>query len=531
MAIMATDTVKKNKVALAICVSLVSASSVAAEWQLTPSIFVDETYTDNVRVTRNDEKSSLVSQVGLAIESSYLSRLVQFDFKSASTYAFYSHDHDIDDDYQDVESNITAKLGESGFALIGNLRIDNQSSDGSRNALADLVSGDTVQVETYSSGIAYTVSNSQFDFNSNLIYSTTNTEDKIGEQDGYSATVQSQNGGNADYVFWDLQSGYQERKNRGQSSRQYQAELKLGLITRWKINPFIRYYDEDNSGSISSGRTNESNSYGVGLRWLVSPRLFLDVSYNKPIGTSIDIDGKTQKEYVDAEINWQPSSRTSVQAGYSQRFYGDSYNLALTHRNRRLTNTISYNEQVLSFTRNNFNPVDQGAFWCPQGDTSDLTACYLGSNSDIDFSGFQLVRVTDFELIEDAVLSLNKTLNWNSKLDLARTTFTLDLSSNERELLETRSIDESKRAKFNIARKVSGRSSIDLDLSYTENNYQQGTTNERKDRYRQVGIGYTKSLNSNLDFSFDLRHVNRSSTTDQYNYDEGRVALKITKDF
>lgn len=531
MATMATDTVKKNKVALAICATLFSSSAFTAEWQFTPGVSLEETYTNNVEVTDAKEISSLVSQAGLLFDSQYKSRLINFNLKSKSVYAFYSHDHDIDNDYHEVNSDFTAKLGDSGLAFISSFSVQNQARNSARNALADIVSADTVRVENYSSGLRYNVTNSEFQIASSIQYTTINTEDKIGEQDGFLANLNSQNGNSADYIFWNLQSNFQERKNNGQKSKQYQAEIKIGWITNWHFNPFIRYYDEDNSGNIANSDSNESNSYGIGIRWLVTPRMFLDLSYNNPIDDAVDIDGKEQKEYLDATLNWQPTARTSLQASYSQRFFGDTYRFSFTHKNRRLTNSINYDERVLSFTRNNLAAISQGIFWCPDGNTTNLENCFINDNTDIDQSGYRLVRITDYELIEDDVLSLNKTLNWRSELALSRTRFILNIATTEREDLETRIINDSQQGSFEASRKISGRSNVKLNVSYTENTFQLDTANERTDRYRQIGVGYDKSLNANLSFKFDLRHVNRHSTDAQFNYDEGRVTLSITKDF
>ena len=115
-----------------------------------------------------------------------------------------------------------------------------------------------------------------------------------------------------EHVFWELEHNYQELKNNNQKGELSESEVKLGLITDYRLNPFLRYYNEDNSGDLNNpNRSIESNSYGLGVRWLISPRLYLDTSYNKPIGSKLDIDGDEQKEYVNASVKWQPSPARS----------------------------------------------------------------------------------------------------------------------------------------------------------------------------------------------------------------------------
>ncbi|MGB0938828.1 MAG: TIGR03016 family PEP-CTERM system-associated outer membrane protein, partial [Colwellia sp.] len=117
MAIMAMDTAQKNSVR-AVCLALFcSKFAFAGEWQFTPSIDVDETYTDNVRLTPVNEESSLVSQAKLLIESSYEAQHTSFNFGSESTYAFYSHDHELDSDYHNLNSDFRFQLWPNGITL------------------------------------------------------------------------------------------------------------------------------------------------------------------------------------------------------------------------------------------------------------------------------------------------------------------------------------------------------------------------------------------------------------------------------
>jgi len=541
MAIMAMGTVSKNKTIILCSALLFSQSAFSGDLQFTPSIKIDETYTDNVELTTNNKISSLVSQTAFLLDSSYQAQYATFNFHSESIYALYSHDHEKDDDFHTLDADFAIQLWPNGISFIGSAKLDRRSKNSARNSLADIVSGDTVEVQTYTSGFGYIIENSLFLINSKLNYHFTESEDDIGNREGYIGSFLSKNGSSAKNIFWDTSASYQENKNNGQDSKMYRGEIKLGYITPYDFNPFLRYYDEDNSGSINSGQSKESNSYGLGVRWLITPRFYLDVSYNKPIGTQLDIDGKTQKEYVDASINWQPSIRTQLEASFSQRFYGDSYGLNLTHENKRLTNSISYIEDVQSFTRNNYIAKSLGSFWCPNEDspsgtnpdqeTTDLTNCYAQGDSNIDFDNYHLIGLNEFELIEDDQFSLNKALNWTSSLALSRTTFTLTLTASTRENLETHIEDNNDAAKFSIKRKVSGRSNIALNFSYTDNQLQKKSENERRDRYRQYAINYDKSLNSELKADFSLAYVNRSSKQQQFNYKEGRVTFKITKGF
>jgi hypothetical protein len=541
MAITATGIAQKTKLS-AVYFALLCSTNYAftGDWKFDPSTNIDGTYSDNVGLTASNEQFSLVTQTGLIIDATYKAQQAEFNFSSQSINALYSHDHDLDTDYHTLASDLRLQLWPNGITLFGGLNISNQSRNNSRNALADIVSGDIVQVETYHGGLEYNIKSGAFNIESSIGYRQTNSEDNIGNREGFVAQLMSTNGTGARHAFWEIDHNYQELKNNQQQGTQSQSEVKIGLISHFNVNPFIRYYDEDNSGDLNnSNRSIESNSYGLGLRWRISPRLGLDVSYNKPIGNKLDINGDEQKEYVNASIQWQPSPRTKLSANLSERFYGNSYGFDFAHRNRRLTNSISYVENVQTFTRNNFVANIVGFYFCPSNTVTSIDECILNDGATIfpdnpddpDNPGFQILTIQDFILVEDNVFSLNKTLSWSSVLALPRTTINFTANKQNRENLNSFIEDEQSATSLNVKRKVSGSSSVSVNLSYRETNFQIDNELERIDRYRLYKLSYEKSLNSKLSFDLALSYLNRNSENTLFNYKEGRVSAKITKGF
>ncbi|NQZ87225.1 MAG: TIGR03016 family PEP-CTERM system-associated outer membrane protein [Colwellia sp.] len=532
MAIMVMVTaLNKKKLAVALF-AIFSAYTSAGEWGFTPQLIIDETYSDNVTLAIDDKTSSLVSQVGLELSTIFSSNKLEFSLNSSSVYAMYSHDHNTDDDFHTLNSTFRLKLAPNGLALTGSAAISNQSKNSATNALADIVSGDTTRIETYNTGIEYIIDNSDFRINSQIQYQTIQSQDGIGEREGYNAIFRSINGSSARHIYWDVSAGLADYTNQGRDGQLFKGEVKIGLITDYKVTPFLRYYDETNEGDlIDNSSSVETDSYGGGLRLLISSRLLLDLSYNTPIGSQLDIDGQQQEDYTAATIQWEPSQRTLLKIDYGHRFYGESYGLDFTHKNKRLTNSITYIEAVSAFTRNNYESVELGSFWCPQGDITDTSTCFLNNNENINFDGYQLINLNDFILQEDLDLSLNKELKWSSKLQLSRTTFDFTLSSSVRENLNTRTEDENQNASFSIKRKISGNSNLQLNLEYTNDHRSLKQLNEQQDRYRRYSLEYDKSLNSEFTIKLGLSHLNRYSTKRSFNYDEDRIYLKFSKGF
>jgi len=537
MAITAMATVRNTKknsltnVLTLLTCSIFIAPTMAGEWQFVPTFGIEETYTDNVELTITDPTSSLVSQAILGLDASYQSRLANFSFRGENNNLFFTHDSSIDDSYLTLDTQGSVYLWSSGPEFFATAAIDNITRNSANNGLADLVSGDTVQYESYSTGLRYNVNNNSFTIQTALTYTNNIYDDNIGDYDGVSVYLNTNNNSNARLTFWQVNSRYSKREQNSlgitSNGKQYSVDAKLGLITPVDFNPFIRFYDEDFSGTFGNQSQSTTSSWGPGVRWLISQHLQVDLSYNYVT------DDEVSDDYVAASIQWEPSARTSLTAGYSQRFFGDSYDLSFQHKTKRLTNTISYDETLEVFDRNNYEQIDLGAFWCPTGSTiANISNCFAQSEQP-DEGGFQLSNFFYLEPIESNEFSLNKHFAWNSTLQLARTSFTFSASGTRRERIESEIIDDTFSASFTINRRISGRSELTLLAKYDNNIYDKNNPagSRQEDDYRTLSATYTKDLASSLSTHFTLQRVNRDSTIEQYTYNELRAIINVTKEF
>ena len=538
MAIMAMATVRKIKIfrpanvmTLLSCFAF-SSPTLAGEWQFVPNFGLEETYTDNVELTITDPISSLVSQANIGLDAEYQSRLASFTFSSENNNLFFSHDSDINDSYLTLNTQGQFYLWTSGPELFATATVANTNRNSANNGLADLVSGDTVQSENYSTGLRYNVNNSTFSLQSSLAYSISRFEDSIGEYNDVSASLNTRNSNNARITFWQLASSFstknQDFLGETRTSDQYRIDAKLGLITSVNFNPFLRFYDEDFTGDFTNQSQPTTSSWGPGVRWLVSKHLTVDLSYNY-----VADDNTTSDDYVATSIQWEPSARTSLTAGYSQRFFGKSYNLDIKHRTKRLTNTVTYDESLEVFDRNNFEQIDVGILWCPPDvATESIAQCFAQSAQPIS-DNFQLANFFYLAPVESNEFSLYKRFSWSSTLQLARTSFAINTSASRREGLETKVVDDNLSTAFTIKRKISGRSNLSIKAQYNKLIFDKETPegSRQEDRYRTISATYTKDLASSLSARFTIQQVNRDSNIEQYTYNEVRAIINVTKDF
>jgi len=537
MAIMVMATVEKtDKRSIVNALTLITffitiPSSLAGEWTFEPNLGLTEIFTDNVELTNRNQQSSLVSQLIVGINTEFKSKKAFLSFSGTETLAAFSHDSELNDDFQTIQADGLFTLWKQGPQLVINSNITNVSKNDADNSLSDLVSSDTIQQTRNNAGFQYNTTNSDYSIASSLMYNLVETEDNIGESQGYSATLASKNGNAARKVFWQINGQFSHLENNDLMGENYTIESKLGFITPYKLNPFIRLYSEDISGDVSGTNANSVPTWGPGIRYLAAKHFLIDLSYNY-----VQDDKSASDDYIAASIDWQPSIRTSLKASYSKRFFGDSYGLDFTHRTKRLTNNISYHETIEVFDRNSFQENDLGNYWCPVTDEQInifIKDCFVLSRPPTDTTNFQLVPITSRTLIENNEFTLNKRLAWQSTLVLSRTTFTLDLSSRERSGLSSDIVDEYLDASFNITRKTSKKSDIDLRVSYSKNIFDNGNLDgiRQKDIYKTISTTYNRKLASSLKAFITLQYLDRDSTRIDRIYTEARASINITKDF
>ncbi|MDG1734038.1 MAG: TIGR03016 family PEP-CTERM system-associated outer membrane protein [Thalassotalea sp.] len=537
MGITVTDTVNKvrTKLPAFILLYLFAFPCISGDWQVTPRVNFDEVLTDNVELSQ-DEENSAVTIFSPGLNINYLATGAELDIDYSLSQAWYSHDHDLDDDYNTLKANGRLSLPINGLSLIGSASISNVSQNSAKNSLADIVSGDTVEYKNYSLGLAYNTQSSSFSIDSRINFILDDAQDDIGERDGYNASFLSASGSNSRYVFWHINGNYTDYQNDSRNGTFYSSEIKIGYISNPKINPFIRVYDEDVGGNLNDRKIQGTSSIGVGVRWLVAEHFVLDVAYNKvdeesdPIGEVSD----KQEDYTSAAIEWQPSARTNIYAKYYQRFFGDAYEFNYSHRTKRLTTSVSYNESLDLFDRFELTSVNYQDVWCLSGEPQNADNCLFAPDDDTDLSGYDFSGIfSELELQQSETFSLNQVLNLSTKLTLNRMSIELNLGKRKRENLEFEDYDSYDTASFTVIRNTSRNTSMTLKLSFNNNslNNNSVTASKQEDYYRIYSLNWQHQLNRTLQVTYSGQHLNRSSSRFGYSYDENRLSLLLVKEF
>ena len=534
MAITDTDTVmatnRRIKLSVVSVLMISTCPSFAGDLQVIPRLSAYEIFSDNIELLPRAKNDNFVTLLAPGLNLQYLAAEASFDLDYALTQTWYSDDNDLEDTYNTLIANGSINLLPNGLSLQASASITNVSRSDARSSISDFASANTVEYRSYEVGLAYNISSSSFSIDSAVNLVLNEAEDDVGEKDGFNAEFVSESGSNSRFLFWDVNSNYFDYEEDVREGRFYMVDMQIGYITNSKINPFIRFYDEDFSGNLDVSEIQGTSSIGAGVRWLAADHLTIDVSYNivdESNDSQEDVSDE-QDDYFSGSIEWNPSARTDLFAKYYKRFFGDAYLLAYRHRT-----TISYNEVIDAFDRSEYVPVNIQELWCLTGEPVELGNCLLSPDENVDLSEYTFVdTVSQLELQKSNAFSLIQTFSFSTELSLSRTSYQLDLKTNKRENLEFGDYDTYDSAGFTITRLTSRSSRLSLKFNYYENSLNNNDilTSAQKDYYRRYNIEWTKALNRSLNVTYSVLHLNKSSNL-SVNYEENRVYLQLVKEF
>ena len=494
--VMATVTANKNRLlwrrALVALVA-VAPSVIATELTLTPQVFATSTYSDNVTLAADgNEESSWVSTLGAGLSSQLeLSRgFVALTYTARQI--LYSYESERNEFYNELYFDAEKELGRSGFYVDSAATISQISRGADENSLTDYISGDTVEQQIYRLGMGYKNNNPTGYLDLNLYASTSavRNEDDLAENDGQFYSLRLVNGRAEKRFFWTYNLGYRitgsNRSDNENTSEIHRAEF--GLQARHGFSPFVQFYREVYKQDISGTTTRENNRIGPALRYYWSRSSYIEANYN------FDLDDEfNDADYAGAALLIQPSQRTRLSADYSKRFYGDAFSVALSHRTRRLSNTLSYNEDAVSYNRDFYQS---------------------GNNLE--------------------AFRLEKRLQWDSQLTLRRTSYRLSLNRTENSSFsDFRDEREDIRyqASLTASRWLKRTLSASLQLAYEDYQFESQQIRQRNDEYMWAELRMQFQLVAGLNLGGGVRVAERTSEFEFNEFQENRIYLNISKRF
>ncbi len=442
-----------------------SYSTVAEDVTFSSKASTKLTYSDNINLSSQDEQSGAVSvwSAGVASDIQGTEGNLLFNYDVYQT--LHSVDSGRNELFNELSLSASKNLYRNNITLSADASITNVARSVQDNANADIISGGTIETRSLSSQISYQSNPRGYvDLFGALSAKTTSNSDSIGDYYSVGADASFKNGTSVKNYFWLSDFTYDQNISRLNDNFyfSFSTNNELGLQPIYNLSPFIRANYEGYSDA-NGDNVIESGSWGPALRYYLSKRSYLELSYDFSF---------YDEDFWRGAFRLEPNSRTLITFDYTKRYYGDAYEFSLTHRTKKLTNTISYTEELIGFDREFFTE---------------------GEN------------IEEYQLVKKA--------NADSTLSLKRTSFTFEVHGSERSPIEGNDEMTTRRfigGKLSMSHKLSSNTSFSSSFQYDKNIFDSTNSGGSADYYRFLDASLTNQFSKSISWDLSVRNANSS---------------------
>jgi uncharacterized protein (PEP-CTERM system associated) len=541
MAVMASTASNKSSRRFLVLVLLVPALAWAGDWKITPRITLSEVYSDNPDlVSSSQAKSDWITEItpGISIQREGGRMKVQADYRM--TGLVYASDSSRNDIYHGLDGKAFAELVQDWFYVDATARISQQLREGASSGDTGVVGvggaggigggvGGGGQVGI--SGINNTSQVGAYSISPYLkrrLGSFATVEARVAFDDVISDDSQTSDGrktryrlsavsGNLYYpLTWSASYDKSETNNsdsddtgddRASLNARYALSKKFGLLARASLekNDFTGV-DEDEE---------DYKTYGLGVFYTPSRRFSADVYYNH---------SNNNGNFVSGSATLNPTLHTSLKASTSQRSFGRTYGLNLSHRTRQSNWTLNYQED-LTDTKQQFLDY-AGTLYA-----HSCAGAIIYSNSPIPPAGCNAVPGLNINLVNQSQTDetyTSKILSGAVTYTRRRSTFLLSTYLNKRDYQSSGGDEKTYGLQGSWNLKTSPRTTFTLSGGMSKEESSNGGDG---DDLWNLGLAVTHQFDSKVSANVGLRHQQRSSDQPGDSYKENAVAARLNVSF
>jgi len=466
------------------CLPLVVQS---ADWDATARLALAEVYSDNIRLSvGDDEEQESITTItpGLSVRGQGARLKLGLDYSMQNI--FYARNSDQNRTSHRLQANEQSELIKDLFYFDSSASIsqqltnpvdsfsqDNLSLSGQRD---DVV---TLQVEPYFKRTLGSYATAELRYLHGWV-----DYDATGVSDAESSTASAYLANGREAANWNWRLGYRQQKDIRDTGPDSERRSSDGMIRYRMIDTLsLVGYAGREENDIQTSRSSADGTYwSAGFIWTPGPKF----SFEATAGDNYD----------QARLNWNPSSRTSVNIGYSDRDVGlntaVSWSGQISHRTRRSTWAFDYSEAVTStllLALKSQTPVvladDQGeVLFGPDGvpiiafvnefeltDEEFLRAraqgavSYRTGKSNVSLMAYNELRT--YELSGNELASEGGNVSWRWQF-ASRTSSIISVHGQRFDVLNSTDRRQSLTSKASLARTLNSRMNARVELSHYE---------------------------------------------------------------
>jgi uncharacterized protein (PEP-CTERM system associated) len=267
----------------------------------------------------------------------------------------------------------------------------------------------------------------------------------------------------------------------------------------------------------ADGDMRDYQYYGLGVFYTPSRRFAMDASYNH--------SNSDNGNFLSGSVTLNPTLRTSLRASASQRAYGHSYGLDLTHRTRQSNWSLRYHEDITTSQQQFLNY--QGSVFvysCPNGTVYQQPGDPPPSDPNCVPLGVQ----NYFNQSQQNETYVSKMLTGTVSYTRRRSTWLLSVYNNRRQYQSGGGDEETwgLQASWNL--KASADTTLILSGGLSTEDNDDGS---RSDDLWNLGLAITHQFQAKVSGSVALRHQERDSNQAGDSYEENSAAVRLSMSF
>jgi uncharacterized protein (PEP-CTERM system associated) len=307
-------------------------------------------------------------------------------------------------------------------------------------------------------------------------------------------------------------------------STRVQASVGFPIIKEvdFIITGSLDEYDTGQTG-FSNRQNLDTTSYGAGLEWTPSNGRNLSLTYNQLK------EGENTTDFLGVELAWAFSNRTALNFDYGKRFFGDSYKLDFRHSLKYLRTSVSYSEDLTTFSRLGTSSTNiNGIFVCQFGST-DLIDCFQPDSVDYQLQVGEEFRATTevvTDISEEVILRKSGTASIG--YSKRKVTMSIDASYRRTEYLESDRLSINRSLRLNVNYAIGRKTNISFASTAATNQFSEF---EESDTTTTSSINFSRDLGRYLKLSIAARFLDRESENLERNGTDKRLTVGLNYTF
>ena len=475
---------------LLVAVIALVAGSAWADMTFTPTFSAMERYSDNVSLVTTGRESSFITEIRPGFKISSKGGRGEYSVDYSLQSLLYSHDSKENALNNQLAATLRTEILEDHFFLDGSANISQVNTDltkstgtGNFNTTGNLSETKTVSL-------------------------TPSWKSRFGDKAKLDAR-------------WMV--SYSDSDNAaisGASASNLSVTLSSGphfQRTPWGLN-----FQQQNSDGDANASHFSSLSGNIG--YAVTPKVTLNLTVGRDSNNgTTNAYSQTSGSFWSVGGSWNPSPRTSLGANVGKRYNGDSYGLSFNHRTRQTVWDLRYNEQVTDTFAQILQAIAYDVYLC------DNLLIFVPSGSGSPDPAVCLPLIFNLPVLTSQLQSgftLNKTLSGTVSYKTGKSTFALNLSRTQIDLLATATNDETRAVTGSWNYKLTPRMTSTLSLSSTSAQ----AAGSKSDDW-SMAWSLSRQLAKQATGTLEARRVKRSDDSTNGGYSENSVSARLSMSF